>query len=195
MKARFTVAARIVSMLVLVAAILAGLRQNLAVAADTIVGKVVVVHDGDTFTLEGGRKIRIFGIDAPELRQQCRADAIHTPRPSPCIPCGETSRLALAELIQGQELRCENRGQSYDRIVGECTVGKIQLGPWMLTHGLAVMYEQYLRKRDRAAYVAAQSGAKRANEGLWAMTFIPPADWRNHKQRLACERDLDRRRK
>jgi endonuclease YncB( thermonuclease family) len=41
-------------------------------AADTISGAVARVHDGDTFTLEDGTKIRAFGIDAPELNQQCR---------------------------------------------------------------------------------------------------------------------------
>ncbi len=58
----------------------------------------------------------------------------------------------------------------------------------MLTHGRAVVYEQYLRKKDRSVYIGSQSGAKRANEGIWAMTFVPPTDWRNRKQRLECER-------
>lgn len=161
---------------------------TLGAPAVRLEGVVAKVHDGDTFTLVSGQKIRVFGIDAPELHQQCRAGAIHAPGPSPCVPCGEASRQALEELILGKEVRCESRGQSYDRMVGECTVGKIQVGPWMLTHGHAVVSEQYLKKKDRAAYVGAQSGAKRANEGIWAMTFIPPADWRNHKQRLECER-------
>jgi endonuclease YncB( thermonuclease family) len=58
----------------------------------------------------------------------------------------------------------------------------------MLSHGWAVVYESFLRKRDKPTYVVAQSGAKRANAALWAMTWIPPADWRKHKQRLECER-------
>ena len=151
-------------------------------------GVVAKVHDGDTFTLVGGQKIRVFGIDAPELHQQCRADAIHAPGPSPCVPCGEAARQALEELILGKEVRCESRGQSYDRVVGECAVGKVQIGPWMLTHGNAVVYEQFLRKKDKTSYLGAEAGAKRANEGIWALTFVPPSDWRNHKERLECER-------
>ncbi len=157
-------------------------------APQELSGKVTAVHDGDTFTINGTTKIRVFGIDAPELKQQCRADAIHAPGPSPCVPCGESAREALEGLILGKEVRCGNRGQSYDRVVGECTTGKIQVGPWMLTHGHAVEYRQYLRKADRAVYMGAEAGAKRANEGVWAMTVIPPADWRNRKMRLECER-------
>lgn len=50
------------------------LAQCLAFAAEQgqLVGKVVGVHDGDTLTLLVGRtqyKIRLDGIDAPELGQ------------------------------------------------------------------------------------------------------------------------------
>ena len=150
-------------------------------------GTVTAVHDGDTLTLDGTTKVRLFGIDAPELKQQCRADAIHSPGPSPCVPCGEASRQALEGLVLGKEVTCIDRGKSYDRIVGECAVGKVQLGPWMLSHGWAVAYESFLRKADKPAYIGAQSGAKRANEGLWAMTWVPPDAWRK-KARLECER-------
>lgn len=159
-----------------------------AAAAHEVTGKVTAVHDGDTFTINGVTKIRIFGIDAPELKQQCRVDAIPTPGPSPCLPCGQRAREALAALVLGKDVTCTERGRSYDRIVGECTVGKIELGPKMLSSGQAVVYRQFLKKADRATYVGAEASAKRAAEGLWSETFVPPADWRNHKQRLECER-------
>lgn len=150
-------------------------------------GTVTAVHDGDTFSI-GHQRIRVFGIDAPELNQQCRADAIHEPGPSPCIPCGHTARDALAGLIMGKEVHCLDRGKSYDRIVGECTVGQVHLGPWMLSNGWAVSYPQFLRSGDRREYLGAENSAKRAGEGIWSTTFIPPSEWRNHKMRLECER-------
>jgi endonuclease YncB( thermonuclease family) len=155
--------------------------------ASALTGKVTAIHDGDTFSI-GHTKIRVFGIDAPELHQQCRLDAIYNPGPSPCVPCGEQARDKLAGLVLGKEVICIDRGKSYDRIVGECSVGKIQIGPWMLSSGQAVAYTQFLKKGDRAAYIGAEASAKRAAEGLWSETFIPPADWRNHKMRLECER-------
>jgi endonuclease YncB( thermonuclease family) len=46
--------------------------------AQSLAGLVTAVHDGDTFTLDGRTKIRVFGTDAPKLHQQRGADAIHT---------------------------------------------------------------------------------------------------------------------
>jgi endonuclease YncB( thermonuclease family) len=162
-------------------------RMPAALATD-ISGVVTAVHDGDTFTIDGRTKIRVFGIDAPELRQQCRLDAIHRPGPSPCVPCGEHARDALAGLLMGKTVTCVDRGKSYDRAVGECTVGKIEVGLWMLSSGQAFVYRQFLKKGDRSAYNGAEASARRAAEGVWSMTVIPPADWRNHKARLECER-------
>lgn len=151
-------------------------------AAETISGTVSKVHDGDTLTLDSGVKIRVFGIDAPELHQQCM-DANGT-----CAPCGDVSRQALTVLTLGKQVSCVVRGKSYNRVVGECSVGDIQIGPWMLSHGQAVAYEHYLKAADRFGYMSAQEGAKRAQAGIWAQTFMPPDEWRHHHARLECER-------
>lgn len=58
----------------------------------------------------------------------------------------------------------------------------------MLTHGNAVVYACFLLKGDESTYLGAAASAKRASEGLRSMTFVPRSDWRNHKQRLECER-------
>jgi len=156
--------------------------------AATLVGIATAVHDGDTFTI-GKQKIRVFGIDAPELNQKCRADAILEPGPSPCVPCGKQARGALSRLIQSKELTCTKRGQSYDRMVAECTIGKLNIGLWMLSHGQAVSYPQFLKKRDRNDYLGAEASAKSNGVGLWSETFVPPEDWRRHRARLECERN------
>ena len=128
---------------ILVAALIS--PNSVQVFAAEFLGKVTAVHDGDTFTLDGQQKIRIFGIDAPELRQQCRADAIQASGPSPCVPCGDASRQALETLVLNKPVSCQNKGKSYDRVVAECSVGDVQIGSWMLSHGFSVVYERYLR--------------------------------------------------
>lgn len=152
-----------------------------AAAAPLLTGTVTAVHDGDTFTLSSGQRVRVFGIDAPELRQLC------SPAPGQCVPCGQVSRQALSDLILGKPLTCRSRGKSYDREVAECSVDGVAIGPWMLERGQAKAYRQYLRKSDRA-YLAAEKQAKAARAGLWSVEMAVPADWRNRKARLECER-------
>ncbi|MBX7200312.1 MAG: thermonuclease family protein [Rhodospirillaceae bacterium] len=171
---------------IILMSLVAGSAQGTDVAAFT--GKVEVVQDGETFSLVGGQKIRIFGLDAPGLRQRCQQNAVNASRSSPCIPCGQSARRALEDLILGKEVRCERRGESDGQMVGECAYGRVKIGPWMLAHGYGVVDGEYMERRDLKAYVGTQRAAKEANTGLWAMSFIPPADWRNHKQRLECER-------
>ena len=153
-----------------------------------ITGKVEFVQDGDTFSLVGGQKVRIFGLDAPGLRQRCQQHAANASGSALCVPCGEGARRALEDLILGKEVQCEFRGESDGQVVGECAYGRVKVGPWMLAHGYGVVDGQYMERNDIKAYVGTQRAAKEANTGLWAMSFIPPADWRNHKQRLECER-------
>ncbi len=147
--------------------------------AAAVEGTVTAVGDGDTFAL-GGTTVHVFGIDAPEFAQQCRADAIHAPGPSPCVPCGQRARDVLAGLVLGKTVTCTDRG--------ECTAGKTLVGPFMLTQGQAVADRAVLDVKDKALYIGAEASGKRANAGIWAQTFIPPQAWRERKQRLECER-------
>jgi endonuclease YncB( thermonuclease family) len=71
--------------------ILAALVAGAQGGTHTIEGRVVGVHDGDTVTLldpnNRQHKIRLDGIDAPELGQ----------------PFGRASKQHLAELLAGRE--------------------------------------------------------------------------------------------
>ena len=163
------------------------LAPSLAMAAD-VTGVVTAVHDGASFVIDGQTEVKVFGIDAPDLAQRCRADAIYEPGPAPCVPCGEHARRALASLLEGKRVTCKDRGRSGAAITGECTQGKILVGPWMLSQGWAVVFEPPLERGERPVYFGAQNSAKRASAGLWSTTFIPPAAWRDQKQRLACEK-------
>ena len=61
-------------------------------------GKVVSIHDGDTITILQGKqqiKVRLFGIDAPELEQ----------------PYGKKSKQFLANLIAGEVVEVEPKGK------------------------------------------------------------------------------------
>ena len=149
-----------------------------ALAAD-LTGTVAAIHDGDTLTLSSGEKIRLFGIDAPELRQKCLQGGA-------CVPCGQRAREALVALTASRSVVCVPRSRSYDRIVGECSADGKPLGPAMLRQGAAVAYERYLKAADRPAFLSAQEAAKGAGAGLWGGIMVQPERWRRG-DRLACE--------
>ena len=78
-----------------------------ALAADTtIVGKVVGVHDGDTLTLRTINetlKVRLFGIDTPELGQ----------------PFGNNAKQALSQMVFGKSVTISSTGKDrYGRTLG-----------------------------------------------------------------------------
>ena len=124
--------------------------------------------DGDSLEIAGAR-IRLFGIDAPEGRQECR-DA--TDRP---YPCGRAATRALAAALAGRTVACTAVDHDrYDRDVAICTVDGRDLGDIMVRAGHALDYAQHSRGR----YAAAEREARDAGRGLWGGTFEQPAAWR-----------------
>lgn len=132
---------------------------------DDISGRAVV-SDGDTITLAGER-IRIYGIDAPELGQTCRnaAGAVYD--------CG---RLAQAELqrIARSEISCDAvETDQYDRTVAICYAGGVDVGAAMVSSGWARAYLSYSLR-----YAAEETRARAAKRGMWASEFDDPWAYR-----------------
>ncbi len=150
--------------------------------ADSVTGPVRVI-DGDTLQFETGLKVRIYGIDTLEKNQKCAKDGA-------CILCGQQTRSIAITLIAKAPVTCALRGErSYDREVGSCTVDGKDYAQTIIAAGWALAYRRYLPKNGKGhAYVTAEEKAKAARIGIWETQFIPPADWRNRKMRLACER-------
>jgi endonuclease YncB( thermonuclease family) len=123
-------------------------------------GRVV---DGDTLRLNGER-IRLIGIDAPELDQTC-TDAAGRP-----WSCGEAARKALADRLSAGAVRCDPDGHDrYGRVLAYCSVAGEDLGAAMVGAGLAVSYPEYGGE---------QEAARRASLGMWQGRFVTPREWR-----------------
>jgi endonuclease YncB( thermonuclease family) len=147
------------------------LAQFLAVvmpaAATEHVGMARVV-DGDTLVLDGKRVRLGGGVDAPEGSQVCERQG----RP---WRCGDAAREALRRLTAGQVVRCVEEGRDrYQRILGDCWAGSVNLNREMVRLGWALDYRRYSRGR----YAAEQAEAQAAARGLWASRFVPPWEWR-----------------
>jgi len=136
---------------------------------------VAAAKNGDSI-LVAGIDVRLFGIDAPEWRQQCVAN-------TRLYACGQAAHVALAARVDGQVLRCEQL--DYDkrnkRPVARCFLDDQDVGGWMVAQGLAVAYRRY-----STMYADDEARAKAARVGIWQGEFVAPEQWRQGA-RLAAE--------
>ena len=125
------------------------------------------IADGDSIDV-GRLRMRLDGIDAPELVQQCN-DASGR-----AYECGQTSATALADLVRDKPLRCVRHGiDQFGRILAVCSAGGTDINAAMVASGNAVAY-----RGDYLAYVPNEERAKAAKKGLWAGSFTIPRDYR-----------------
>lgn len=126
-------------------------------------GKVVSIHDGDTITILTEQKqqikVRLFGIDAPELKQ----------------PYGKKSKQFLANLIAGEVVEVDESGKDrYKRTIGTIYLNGADINAKMVENGYAWAYRKFSKK-----YTAHESQAKKQDLGLWRdKEPIPPWEWR-----------------
>jgi ATP-dependent hsl protease ATP-binding subunit hslU len=127
-------------------------------------GKVVSTHDGDTITILQGKqqvKVRLYGIDAPELKQ----------------PYGKKSKQFLANLIAGEVVEVEESGKDrYKRTIGTIYLNGTDINAQMVASGYAWAYRKFSKK-----YTAQESKAKSQRLGLWRdKEPTPPWEWRKN---------------
>lgn len=137
-------------------------------------GSSVVVRDGDSLAIDA-TEFRLFGIDAPELRQTCAAKDGKSWR------CGEAARTALYNLVSRGGLICSPQARDrFGRVVATCRVeGVADIGASMVRDGMAVNFGG----RSDGDYAAAEQAARRDKSGIWQGAFTPPANWRHEHPR------------
>lgn len=161
-----------ISIVLLLAHLIAGMNER----QDGLQG-MVRVTDGDSLTLNNER-IRLWGIDAPELDQSCR-------RNGELYPCGETAKARLKSLIGSREVACNYlEKDKYGRVLATCRVGDVALNEAMVESGWAVAYGGYLTQELKA---------RRDRLGLWEGTFDMPRAWRDghHDALVRADRPMD----
>ncbi|EPF0827248.1 thermonuclease family protein [Campylobacter upsaliensis] len=136
-----------------------------------LTGKVSKVIDGDTIELLAKTskenpynhitklKIRLYGIDAPELKQAY----------------GKEAKEYLSALVLKQEvgLIIENKDK-YERIVGTIFLKGKDINKEMVKNGYAHAYESFSKK-----YLAEQADAKMFKLGLWQdEKAVKPSEFR-----------------
>ncbi|MFN3425746.1 MAG: thermonuclease family protein [Novosphingobium meiothermophilum] len=116
--------------------------MSLAAAASVCVARV---SDGDSLRLCSGERVRLIGIDAPELRgsSRCAPAALarlkNSRHPPWCDHArGEQARAALAQFLMRGPVQIERRGlDAYGRTLARVTVNGRDAGEWLISRGLA----------------------------------------------------------
>ena len=133
------------------------------------------VVDGDTIKINS-KKIRLYGIDAPEKKQKCKKTYLTISFMSftKDYMCGAVSTQKLIKKINNQKLNCNIIDvDRYKRLIGECFKRNINLNSWMVSNGYAVAYRKYSKK-----YVSDEINAKKNKLGIWQGKFEMPWDYR-----------------
>lgn len=105
------------------------------------------VIDGDTL-IAGGRKIRIWGIDAPE-----KGDTAY-----------RVSGWLLQSLVENKVLSCKFiNTDKYKRDVMQCYAGEQDIGSSMVRFGMARDYARY----SAGYYQTEENEAKSRKRGIW----------------------------
>lgn len=126
------------------------------------IGGPFIAIDGDTLAA-ADRRLRLEGIDAPEIGQSCSSDGR-------TLACAEAARRRLAALAQRSDFLCRGGAKDrYDRLLVRCRTGEADVNATLVRDGLAVSYGDYR---------AEEEAARRDRLGLWAGDFERPADWR-----------------
>jgi endonuclease YncB( thermonuclease family) len=131
-----------------------------------IAGRASVI-DGDTIDIHG-RRIRLFGVDAPESSQTCSDEQGMTYR------CGQRAAQALDDRISGGVVACEPQDRDrYGRVVAICRAHGEDLSALMVRLGWALAFRRYSER-----YVPVEDLAKNGKAGIWRGEFTPPWEWR-----------------
>ena len=126
-------------------------------AEDTLI--CISIIDGDTFRLDNGEKVRLIGIDAPELSQ----------------PGGEESREYLTQLILNKGVTLEKGHEDrdkYNRLLRFVYIGNTCINEEMIRQGYAEA--RYLTDSLREYYIQLEIKAEIAKTGLWSRNIFQP---------------------
>ena len=154
--------------------ILATLATLLLAYAPPFEAKVISVYDGDTITVRTTEtiKIRLDGVDAPELKQ----------------PHGQASKQALSALVFGKTITVKPKSKDrYGRTIARLEADGIDINLQMVATGHAHWYQQYAKNDMPLANAQAKAKAEKA--GIWIdPNAIPPWEFRKKKPQTKGEK-------
>lgn len=119
--------------------------------------KVAKVIDGDTFVTQTGEKVRLLGINAPEMSQSY----------------GQEAKLYLSQLIHNKSviLKGDNISSDrdrYKRLLRYVLLDGTDINKKMVSDGFAYAFLRYNFDK-KSEYKQAEIKARKVNKGLWGI--------------------------
>ena len=148
--------------------------------SELIISGEAVITDGDTLKISSN-KIRLSGIDAPEIKQTCKKNFIDFGFFSlnKNYFCGELSKKELSKFTNNHTIFCkvEDKKDFFGRYLGTCFKDKININSWLVKNGYAVAYRKYSKN-----YIEDEKIAKKNKKGIWQGGFQMPWEWRKNNK-------------
>ena len=142
----------------------------------TIEGTVTNVSDGDSLKLTTGEgtilKVRLYGIDAPELERVNRKTGMVA---KPGQPYGNEACQALRSRVLGHKVRLDIMDiDRYKRPVGIVSMNDRNINLEIIREGYAWAYREYLRGPYASEFIDAEGEARERRLGLWNQSNPQP---------------------
>ena len=132
-----------------------------------IKGSVTGLVNGNTF-LFNGDVVRLYGIDVPDLKQNCKANG------NMSYACGEQALAELDAFLNGKEVVCALGDKDASGVyMATCYVDEEDVAALMVHDGWAVA-----DKKQSQKYVEEEKSAYLRKAGLWNGKFEAPWVWR-----------------
>ena len=157
-----------VSLLILLSSI-----TGSSVLAESFSGHVGF-YDADTLHV-GEKKVRLFGIDAPEMDQTClRFEGV-------IWQCGRWAAAEAKARFNDKVASCDALYQDrYGRTVARCFVDGKDVAEYLVRAGIAMSYRKY-----SLDYIDAEKLAVFNSRGIWTSALDAPSDYRASKQQAS----------
>ncbi|MEK7597994.1 MAG: thermonuclease family protein [Patescibacteria group bacterium] len=128
-----------------------------AVSVNEIPITVTEVSDGDTFKLSDGKTFRLYGVNAPEVKE----------------PFYEEAKMFTQNLVLGKEINFEQeenyKVDKFGRELGYVFIDGVNLNIELVRNGLArvILYEKRAKIKYQDELLTAEKEAKEIRLGVW----------------------------
>ena len=118
---------------------------------------VVEISDGDTFKLSDGKTFRLYGVNAPEVKE----------------PFFEEAKALTENLVLGKEISFEQeenyKVDKFGRELGYVFIDGVNLNVELVRNGLAkvVLYEKRAKIKYQDELLSAEKSAQELSLGIW----------------------------